>query len=206
MAHDNKLLGHFTLSGIKPARRGQPRIEVTFSIDVNGIVKVAAKDLDSGLSQDITISGSNGLSKGDIDRMVKEAEENKEADEKRKGDIEVKNKAQTYVDEINATLNDPAQSGKLSPEQKAQLTQLRDDAQGAIQSNNIDKLREIVGKLEDAANQAQSGQFQQQAGAQQQGQAGASSNANAGGATSSNEGHEGPDDVVDADFTDKKKK
>jgi molecular chaperone DnaK len=58
MAHDNKLLGHFTLSGIKPARRGQPRIEVTFSIDVNGIVKVAAKDLDSGLSQDITISGS----------------------------------------------------------------------------------------------------------------------------------------------------
>jgi molecular chaperone DnaK len=98
MAHDNKLLGHFTLSGIKPQKRGQPRIEVAFSIDVNGIVKVSAKDLDSGLSQDITISGSNGLSKNDIDRMVKEAEENKEADEKRKGDAEVKNKAQTYVD------------------------------------------------------------------------------------------------------------
>jgi molecular chaperone DnaK len=161
MAHDNKLLGHFTLSGIKPARRGQPRIEVTFSIDVNGIVKVAAKDLDSGLSQDITISGSNGLSKSDIDRMVKEAEENKEADEKRKGDIEVKNKAQTYVDEINTVLNDPAQSGKLTPEQKQQLTALRDEAQGAIQSNNIDKLREVVGKLEDAANQARAGQFQQ---------------------------------------------
>jgi molecular chaperone DnaK len=107
MAHDNKLLGHFTLSGIKPARRGQPRIEVTFSIDVNGIVKVAAKDLDSGLSQDITISGSNGLSKSDIDRMVKEAEENKEADQKRKDDIEVKNKAQTYVDEINQVLTEP---------------------------------------------------------------------------------------------------
>ncbi len=202
MAHDNKLLGHFTLSGIKPARRGQPRIEVTFSIDVNGIVKVAAKDLDSGLSQDITISGSNGLSKGDIDRMVKEAEENKEADEKRKGDIEVKNKAQTYVDEINSVLNDPAQSGKLTPEQKAQLTQLRDDAQGAIQSNNIDKLREIVGKLEDAANQAHAGQFQQQAGAQ----GAASSDAGNASNASSTEGHEGPDDVVDADFTDKKKK
>src|SRR5574344_1343060 len=206
MAHDNKLLGHFQLTGIKPARRGQPRIEVTFNIDVNGIVKVSAKDLDTQKQQEITISGSNGLSKDEIDRMMREAEANKEADEKRKGDIEIKNKAQTYVDEINSVLNDPAQSGKLTPEQKAQLTQLRDDAQGAIQSNNIDKLREIVGKLEDAANQAQSGQFQQQAGAQQQGQAGASSKANAGGATSSNEGHEGPDDVVDADFTDKKKK
>jgi molecular chaperone DnaK len=134
--------------------------------------------------------------------MVKEAEENKEADEKRKGDIEVKNKAQTYVDEINSVLNDPAQSGKLTPEQKAQLTQLRDDAQGAIQSNNIDKLREIVGKLEDAANQAHSGQFQQQAGAQ----GAASSDAGNASNESSTEGHEGPDDVVDADFTDKKKK
>jgi molecular chaperone DnaK len=201
MAHDNKLLGNFTLSGIKPARRGQPRIEVTFSIDVNGIVKVAAKDLDSGLSQNITISGSNGLSKADIDRMVKEAEENKEADEKRKGDIEVKNKAQTYVDEINTVLNDPAQSGKLTPEQKQQLTALRDEAQGAIESNNIDKLREVVGKLEDAANQARAGQFQQ--GAQQQNAQGTSEQANS---SSSTEGHEGPDDVVDADFTDKKKK
>jgi molecular chaperone DnaK len=200
MAHDNKLLGHFTLSGIKPARRGQPRIEVTFSIDVNGIVKVAAKDLDSGLSQDITISGSNGLSKSDIDRMVKEAEENKEADQKRKDDIEVKNKAQTYVDEINNVLNDKDQSAKLSAEQKQQLTSLRDEAQGAIQSNNMDKLREIVGKLEDAASKAQSGAFQGGAGQQQ---AGANPNPNPN--ASSNEGKEGPDDVVDADFTDKKK-
>ena len=67
MAHDNKLLGHFKLDGIKPARRGEPRIEVTFSIDVNGIVKVSAKDLDTQKEQNITISGSNGLSKEDID-------------------------------------------------------------------------------------------------------------------------------------------
>ena len=77
MAHDNKLLGHFQLNGIKPARRGEPRIEVTFSIDVNGIVKVSAKDLDTQKEQNITISGSNGLSKEDIDRMVREAEKNK---------------------------------------------------------------------------------------------------------------------------------
>ena len=194
MAHDNKLLGHFTLSGIKPARRGQPRIEVTFTIDVNGIVKVNAKDLDSNQEQNITISGSNGLSKSDIDRMVKEAEENKEADEKRKDDIEIKNKAQSYVDQINQTLT--TSGDKMSPEQKAQLTKLRDEAQGAIQANDINKLREIVGHLEDAAAQAASAS-----------NAGANPNASSSGEAQndSKEGHEGPDDVVDADFTDKKK-
>ena len=189
MAHDNKLLGHFQLSGIKPARRGQPRIEVTFSIDVNGIVKVAAKDLDTQQSQDITISGSNGLSKEDIDRMVREAEENKEADQKRKDDIEVKNKAQSYVDQINQTLTE--KGDQLPAEQKEQLTKLRDEAQGAIQANDINKLREIVGHLEDAAAAA----YQQQ-----QQQAGAQPNADAG----KKEGTETADDVVDADFTDSK--
>lgn len=189
MAHDNKLLGHFQLSGIKPARRGQPRIEVTFNIDVNGIVKVSAKDLDTNQASDITISGSNGLSKEDIDRMIREAEENKAADEKRKGDIEVKNKAQGYVDQINQTLQDSGD--KMSPEQKDQLTKLRDEAQGAIQANDIDKLREIVGHLEDAAAQAYS-------------QAGGANANNATGSETKKEGTEGPDDVVDADFTDKK--
>ena len=189
MAHDNKLLGHFQLSGIKPARRGQPRIEVTFSIDVNGIVKVAAKDLDTQQSQDITISGSNGLSKEDIDRMVREAEENKEADQKRKDDIEVKNKAQSYVDQINQTLTE--QGDKIAPEQKEQLTKLRDEAQGAIQANDINKLREIVGRLEDAAAAA----YQQQ-----QGQAGANPNPQP--EQPKEEGKETADDVVDADFTD----
>jgi len=194
MAHDNKLLGHFTLSGIKAGRRGQPRIEVTFSIDVNGIVKVAAKDLDTQKSQDITISGSNGLSSSDIDRMVKEAEENKEADEKRKGDIEIKNKAQTYVDEINGVL---AEKGdKIDPKQKEELTKLRDEAQGAIASNDTNKLREIVGHLEDAASAA--AQAQAGAGAQKQQETPKD--------TSSAEGKETADDVVDADFTDKGKK
>ena len=193
MAHDNKLLGHFQLSGIKPARRGQPRIEVTFTIDVNGIVKVAAKDLDTQQSQDITISGSNGLSKEDIDRMVREAEENKEADQKRKDDIEVKNKAQSYVDQINQTLTE--QGDKIAPEQKEQLTKLRDEAQGAIQANDINKLREIVGRLEDAAAAA----YQQQ-----QGQAGANSNPQP--EQKKEEGKETADDVVDADFTDSDKK
>ena len=193
MAHDNKLLGHFNLGGIKPARRGQPRIEVTFSIDVNGIVKVSAKDLDTQQMADITISGSNGLSKEDIDRMVREAEENKAADEKRKGDVEVKNKAQTYVDEITRELNEKGES--MDAAQKEQLTKIRDEAQSAIQNDDMDKLREIVGRLEDAANMAAQ---QQQAGGGnpfQQGQAGGDAKP---------EGSETADDVVDADFTDAK--
>ena len=187
MAHDNKLLGHFQLSGIKPARRGQPRIEVTFSIDVNGIVKVSAKDLDTQQSQDITISGSNGLSKEDIDRMIKDAEANKAADEKRKGDVEVKNKAQTYVDQINSVLTEKGE--QIPAEQKEQLTKIRDEAQGAIESDNIEKLREIVGRLEDMAAQAAS--------------MGAQPNASQE-APKAEEGNQTADDVVDADFTDKK--
>lgn len=187
MAHDNKLLGHFQLSGIRPARRGEPRIEVKFSIDVNGIVKVSAKDLDTQKTADITIQNSNGLSKSDIDRMVKEAEEHKAEDEKRKGDIEIKNKAQTYVDEINRTLSEKGDS--LDAKQKEELTKLRDEASGAIAANDIEKLREIVGRLEDAACMA----------AQQQQSAAGAQNA-----TSTGEGHETADDVVDADFTDKK--
>ena len=185
MAHDNKQLGHFQLGGIRPARRGQPRIEVTFAIDVNGIVKVSAKDLDTQQSNDITISGSNGLSKEDIDRMVREAEENKAADLKRKDEAEIVNKAQSYVDQINLTLNE--QGDKMSPEQKEQLTKLRDDAQAALASHDVDKLREIVGRLEDAA--AQAGAYQQQNGAQQ--------------GPAQEEGNQTADDVVDADFTDK---
>ena len=187
MAHDNKLLGHFQLSGIKPARRGQPRIEVTFSIDVNGIVKVSAKDLDTQQTQDITISGSNGLSKEDIDRMIKDAEANKAADEKRKGDVEVKNKAQTYVDQINSVLTEKGE--QIPAEQKEQLTKIRDEAQGAIESDNIDKLREIVGRLEDMAAQAAS-----------MGASGAAAQD----APKTEDGNQTADDVVDADFTDKK--
>ena len=190
MAHDNKLLGHFQLSGIKPARRGQPRIEVTFSIDVNGIVKVSAKDLDTQKSQDITISGSNGLSKEDIDRMVKDAEANKAADEKRKGDVEVKNKAQTYVDQINSVLTEKGDT--LPADQKEQLTKMRDEAQEAITNDNIDKLREIVGRLEDLAAKAASMGANPQA------------NASADASSKQEEGNQTADDVVDADFTDKK--
>ena len=187
MAHDNKLLGHFQLTGIKPARRGEPRIEVTFSIDVNGIVKVSAKDLDTQKEQEITITGSNGLSKEDIDRMVREAEENAEADAKRKEETEIKNKAESLINDIDISLQEKGDS--LDPTQKEQTQKLRDELKTALDNNDIETLKKRISELEQAA-----------AYMQQQQQAGANPGAGSDATPGSN-----PDDVVDADFSDKNK-
>ena len=193
MAHDNKLLGHFQLSGIKPAKRGEPRIEVTFSIDVNGIVKVSAKDLDTNKEQEITISGSNGLSKSDIDRMVREAEENKEADEKRKEEAELKNKAEQYINSIDASLAEKGDS--IDENQKNETIKLRDELKAALDSNDIDTLRTKIGDLERAAEFM----AQQQANGQ-------NPYGNAGSYNSSSDNNSSSNDdenIMDADFTDK---
>lgn len=183
MARDNKLLGHFQLTGIKPARRGEPRIEVTFSIDVNGIVKVSAKDLDTQKEQNITISGSSGLSKADIDRMVREAEENREADEKRKEEVELKNKAESYINDIDTALREKGDS--LDPTQKEQTQKLRDELKSALDNNDIETLKNRINELEQAAAYMANAQ------------ANGNNNNNQGGTPGSN-----PDDVVDANTND----
>ena len=196
MARDNKLLGHFQLSGIKPAPRGTPRIEVTFNIDVNGIVKVSAKDLDTQKEQQITINDSNGLSKEEIDRMVREAEANKEADNKRKEEAELVNKAESYLSSINQGLQEKSDS--IDPKQKEEATKLRDEIQNALNNKDYDTLRNKISELEKAAA------YMQQAAQNQQTQSGPtdanynSSNSQSSGSSSKD------DDVIDADFTDKK--
>ncbi len=201
MAHDNKLLGHFQLSGIKPAPRGTPRIEVTFNIDVNGIVKVSAKDLDSQKEQEITISGSNGLSKEEIDRMMREAEANKEADSKRKEEVELKNKAEGYINSIDQALREKGDS--IDPKQKEETQKLRDELKTALDNNDINTLKSKIDDLEKAAAYMQQAQANAGAGASgAQGQSftdNASSNSG-----NSNDSSKKDDDVVDADFTDKK--
>ena len=182
MAADNKLLGHFQLSGIKPARRGEPRIEVTFNIDVNGIVKVTAKDLDTQKEQEITISGSNGLSKEDIDRMVREAEANAEADAKRKEEVELKNKAEQYINSIDQALQEKGDS--LEPAQKEQTQKLRDELKTALDNNDIETLRTRLSELEKAAEMMARTQT-------------------AGKSAQAEEGNQTADDVVDADSKDK---
>ena len=181
MARDNKLLGHFQLNGIKPARRGEPRIEVTFNIDANGIVHVTAKDLDTNKEQSITIQGSSGLSKEDIDRMVKEAEANKEADNKRREEAELKNKAEQFISQIDLAIAE--QGDKIDPKQKEESLKLRDELKTALDNNDMETLKTKIDQLEQAANMMN--QY-----AQQQ----AANNQNSG---SSN------DDVVDADYTEK---
>ena len=188
MAHDNKLLGHFRLDGIKPARRGQPRIEVTFNIDVNGIVKVSAKDLDTQKAQEITITGTSGLSKDEIDRMVKEAEAHKEADEKRREQVELKNKAEQYISSIEEGLKEKGNS--IDPKQKEETEKLLKELKEAVEKNDYDKLKNKISELEKAAEIL------------------AQAQANQGGTTEAKADDKGTngDDVVDADFSETDKK
>lgn len=185
MARDNKLLGHFRLDGIKPARRGQPRIEVTFDIDVNGIVKVTAKDLDTQKEQHITISNSSGLSKEEIDRMVKDAEAHREADEARKKNVELKNKAEQFINDIETSMSEKGES--LDAAQKEASEKLLKELKEALEKEDYATLEKRIAELEQMAQMMQNMQGPE--------------TPKDGGST-----QEAPknDDVIDADFTDKK--
>jgi molecular chaperone DnaK len=183
MAKDNKQLGLFKLDGIEPAPRGVPQIEVTFNIDVNGIVNVKAKDMKTQKEQSITIQNSTGLSDEEIDRMVKEAEANKAEDEKKRQDIETRNKAEQMINEIDKALAE--QGDKIDENQKAQATALKDELKKALDANDMETLNTKMSELEQMAQQMAAYQYQQSQGASQ----GDASNNN--------------DDVVDADFTEK---
>ena len=162
MARDNKLLGHFQLGGIRPARRGTPRIEVTFNIDANGIVAVKAKDLDTNQEQSITITGSSGLSKDDIEKMVKEAEAHKADDDRRREEAETKNKAESYINTMEQRMSEV---GDKVPEDvtnqlKQDLADLRNDMNSLPASELKNKLPEYEQKFaryEQAAQQAGAG-------------------------------------------------
>ena len=187
MANDNKTLGNFQLTGIAPARRGVPQIEVTFDIDANGIVHVRALDKGTNKEQSITITNSSGLSDDEIDRMVRDAEAHKAEDDKRKQDIETRNRAEAYINQIDETLN--SDNPNVTQQQKDEVKRLRDELQKAIDDNDMDGLKTKLDALEKAANEMAQ-QMYSNAGAQG-GPAGGSGN--------------GPDDnVFDADYTEKK--
>ncbi|WP_285959163.1 molecular chaperone DnaK [Thomasclavelia spiroformis] len=185
MAKDNKQLGLFKLDGIEPAPRGVPQIEVTFSIDVNGIVNVKAKDLKTQKEQSIVIQNSTGLSDEEIDRMVKEAEANKAEDEKKRKDIETRNKAEQMINEIDKALAE--QGDKIDATQKESAQKLRDELKTALDNNDMATLEAKMSELEQMAQQMASYAYQQQ---------GANTNANSTNTTQD-------DNVVDADFEEK---
>ncbi|MDL2211629.1 molecular chaperone DnaK [Erysipelotrichaceae bacterium OttesenSCG-928-M19] len=146
MAKDNKTLGRFQLADIAPARRGEPQIEVTFSIDVNGIVSVTAKNLANNKEQSITITSNDGLSEEEIEQMVKDAEAHKEEDEKKKEEIETKNKAEQMIYQIEKTLEDNKDS--IDENQKNEAEKLKEELQTALNNNDLDTLKTKMDELE----------------------------------------------------------
>ncbi len=151
MAADNKLLGDFTLSGIDPAPKGQPQIQITFNIDADGIINVSAKDLKTNKEAEITIKDSNGLSKDEIDRMVKEAEEHKEADDKIKKEKEVSNRAEALINGLKEGLE--KEGDKLSEDQKKQAEEQIKELETLKENKDWDKLKEKIDAFEAMAQQ-----------------------------------------------------
>ena len=149
MAADNKTLGHFQLTGIPAAPRGVPQIEVTFDIDANGIVNVKAKDLGTNKEQSITISNSTNLSDEEIEKMRKEAEENKEKDAKRKEEVETKNEAEQLVFQTEKTMKDLGD--KVDSKEKEEIENLIKDLKEKLTKDNIEDIKKAKDTLQEKA-------------------------------------------------------
>lgn len=197
MAAGNKTLGRFSLTDIPPAPRGVPQIEVTFDIDSNGIVHVSAKDLGTGKSQNITIQSDSGMSKDDIDRMVKEAEAHAAEDKAQKEGIEIRNNADSMVyqaEKLIKEMGDKAEAGQVE-KAKAAIEKVKE----ALKGTDTEAIKKATEELQEplhaisAAAYQQAQQAQQAAGGQQGGQAGQQQSSG-----------KQDDDVIDAEFTESK--
>jgi molecular chaperone DnaK len=149
MAADNKMLGTFNLEGIAPAPRGVPQIEVTFDIDANGIVSVSAKDKGTGKEQKITIQADGGLSDADIEKMIKEAEANKEADKKKRELVEAKNQSETLTHQIDKQLKE--HGDKISEEEKKAIEDAKTSLVEATKTDDVSKIQEAIKTLTEAS-------------------------------------------------------
>ncbi len=184
MAADNKTLGRFQLTDIPPAPRGVPQIEVTFDIDANGIVNVRAKDLGTNKEQSITIQSSSGLSDEEIDKMVKDAEENAEADKKRREEIDLRNEADQLVFTTDKTIKDLGD--KVSEEEKQKAEAAKEELKKALEGTDIEEIKAKKTALEEQVQQLSVKLYEQMAQEQQAEQ----------GAETENKS----DEVVDADY------
>ena len=149
MASDNKILGNFELVGIAPAPRGVPQIEVTFDIDANGIVNVSAKDKGTGKEQKIQIQASGGLSDEEIEKMVKEAEANKEADKKKRESVDVRNQADTLIHSTEKNVKE--HGSKVSDAEKKAIEEASNQLKEALKSENIDDIKKKTETLVQAS-------------------------------------------------------
>ena len=189
MAADNKTLGRFQLTDIPPAPRNVPQIEVTFDIDKNGIVNVRAKDLGTGKEQTITIKSSSGLTDEEIERMVKDAEANAEADKKRKEEVELRNEVDQLIFTVDKTLNEI--EGKVDAEEVKKAETARDELKAAVEANDLEAMKAKRDALNEVVQNLSVKLYEQAAAASQAAQ----------GAAGAEQASSQPQDgVVDADF------
>ncbi len=190
MARDNKLLGQFNLEGIPPAPRGVPQIEVTFDLDANGILHVSAKDKATGKEQRITVQGGSGLSKDEVDNLIKEAEAHADEDKKAREAVDVRNAADSAVYQLEKTLKE--HGDKLQGEDRAKLDQALADAKTALEGDDIEAIKSTQETLKNAAFKLSEVLYAQQSG---------EGAAEAGAAPAGDKPAGGKDDdVVDAEF------
>jgi len=194
MARDNRTLGKFHLVGIPPAPRQVPQIEVTFDIDANGILNVAAQDKATGKQQNITITASSGLTKDEIERMVKEAEANSAEDTKRKQEIEVRNQTDSLVYSTERTLGE--HGAKLAESDRKAIDDALAEAREALKGEDIERMKRAQESLSRASHKLAEIMYRE---AQTQGQP-----AGSGAPGGQSQGASGPKEgeVVDADFED----
>lgn len=208
MAAGNITLGRFQLSGIAPAPRGVPQIEVTFDIDANGIVNVSAKDMGTGKEQKITITSSTSLSEEEINQKVKEAEQYAAEDSKRKQEVEDRNKAENLIYETEKSLKEL--EGKIDENEKKEAEDAKEDLKKALEANNPDDIKAKTDALTEKFHKIAEKLYQQQgaagAGPDMSGMAGGAAGAAGNDGNASSQGSEtaggaNGDNVVDADFT-----
>ena len=196
MASDNKSLGNFRLDGIPAAPRGVPQIEVTFDIDANGILSVSAQDKASGKQQSITIQGASTLNESEVERMVKDAEANAEADRQRREQIDTKNTAESLTYQAEKQLNEFGD--KVSEADKSQAESLIASLREAINRDDFEQMKSLTNELQQALMQMGTAVYSQANGA-------ANSDATANGTTNASDAASGSsDDVIDADFVESK--
>jgi molecular chaperone DnaK len=195
MARDNRTLGKFHLVGIPPAPRGVPQIEVTFDIDANGIVNVSAKDLGTGKEQKITITSSSGLSKDDINKMVREAESHADDDKRKREEIEARNKADSLVYQTEKMLNE--HRSKLSDSDAKSVEAAIADTKKALEGSDVDAINRAADALTQASHKVAEAMYKSGAQAGGAGGGGADGRSGSGAKTG-----EKTDDVIDAEYVD----
>jgi molecular chaperone DnaK len=204
MARDNRTLGRFHLTGLPSAPRGVPQIEVTFDIDANGIVNVSAKDMATSKEQKITITASSGLSKDEVDKMMKEAESHAEEDRKRKEEIETRNHADQAVYQAEKTIRDAGD--KLPPSDRAPIESAIDELKKAIERNDPAEMKRVMEGLNTAQHRAAEAMYKAAAAAGG-GAAGASQPGGPpGGGSQASGAGAAQGDVIDAEVVEEEKK